>query len=102
MAECIRCGECCRQGGTCDIRKWTMRPYNTRSNADFEGVCDQLQYHSDGTTSCKGILMAFDPTVDWHEPTRKWLTTKFVGRGCDRPELQGACTADATGGNDDA
>ncbi len=83
---CVRCGNCCRQGGICDIRVWTIRPYNTSTNAKFNGTCDLLIEGDDGTTSCKGIVMAFDKNVEWHEKTRQFVTQRLVGCGCDCPE----------------
>ena len=78
---CKRCGECCKHGGPCDIRGWVTMPRD-RNNIHFEGTCDLLQQNDDDTTTCLGIKSAFDRSLGWHEPTRKWLTEKFIGSGC--------------------
>ena len=80
---CTRCGECCRHGGPCDIRRW-VTDTNNMSAGEFDGVCDLLIDHGNGTTSCRGILMAFDPPVGmaWYEPTRKWIMEVLVPRAC--------------------
>jgi len=86
---CTRCGICCQQGGPCDIRKWIVIPYEA-DNANFVGTCSLLRWNEDGTTTCVGIEMAFDPDpkVEWEESARKWLTETLVGRGCERPDLK--------------
>lgn len=42
--------------------------------------------NSNGTTSCSGIEMAFNPPkeLDWHEQTRKWIIEVFTKRGCEK------------------
>ena len=82
---CIRCGECCRRGGPCDIRKWVTKSYNLPEEQNFKGICDLLINNNDGTTTCKGIQSAFDKSLDWYEDTRIYLTTKVTQRGCDCP-----------------
>ena len=79
IKPCNRCGACCEQGGPCDIRGWYLLD---ASAVHFEGTCDLLRHDKDGTT-CLGIECAFENSKKWHEPTRIWLTTKFVGCGCE-------------------
>ena len=88
--HCVRCGDCCRRGGPCDIRNWCLRAvkpktkqWTSKQRQHFTGVCELLIENEDGKTACRGILMAQDETVDWHEPTRRWLLDVFIGRGCE-------------------
>ncbi len=77
--RCVRCGDCCRKATRCDLRRWV-----TRDVAPFTSPCDQLLEYENGTTACKVIQAAIDNTLDWHEPTRRWIVEEFVGRGCQK------------------
>lgn len=37
--NCNRCGECCRGGGRCELRRWI---YEKALPVEFEGICDFL------------------------------------------------------------
>ena len=54
---CTRCGKCCEEAHACDIRGWLAKDRKSH----FEGRCEFLIYNKDGTTTCRGIEMAFDP-----------------------------------------
>ena len=92
---CVRCGDCCRRGGPCSIRDWCLhdvkpeaKQWTHRERQHFTGVCELLIENEDGKTSCRGLLMAQDKTVDWHEPTRRWLLDTVIGRGCEDAEAE--------------
>lgn len=75
----------------CDLRGWWYQlDFPDKSAARFNGLCDQLIDNGDGTTSCRVIqdMFAEQPTREWYEPTRQWITKTFVGQGCDRPSLR--------------
>jgi hypothetical protein len=76
---CTQCGNCCRSATVCDLRGWVAADRNPH----FVGTCDQLVENGDGTTSCKVIQSAIANDIPWYDPTRQWLLTTFVGRGCE-------------------
>lgn len=75
---CTRCGECCRVGGTCTLRRWDSLPDK------FLGTCELLN-----GSDCRAIAdMLSDNSVrEWDSDIKSRLLKTFVGVGCSNPSL---------------
>jgi hypothetical protein len=78
VLDCNRCGECCRQGGSCGLRgeSWTLRTMPL----EFVGPCDLLT--SDGDCSVMRRVIEQDGSDD---ALRRFMGV--VGE-CDFPALR--------------
>lgn len=79
MSSCSRCGRCCIDAKVCDLKGWVSEDRNSK----IIGVCDQLVELPDGSYKCLAIQSAFENSLHWDEKSRIWITTVFVGRGCE-------------------
>lgn len=73
--SCNRCGECCRRGGECTLRRWCPIP----TPAKFEGRCEFLIDQPDGTATCERMAN-MDQEAAWFR--------NLVNGTCDFPELR--------------
>ena len=73
---CNRCGECCKAGGACEMRRlsiWPMVPIA------FVGRCDFLADNPDGTTTCE-MMAKQDQSAEWFR--------RLVSGSCNVVELR--------------
>ena len=71
---CNRCGECCKVGGECELR----RIHPMQPGARFEGRCEFLTDLADGTTQCERMVGIED--AGWFK--------RLVDGNCDFPEMR--------------
>ena len=74
MELCNRCGECCKVGGSCELRR--LHPL---ASPEFTGRCEFLSDNIDGTTTCERMLPSYQGTA--------WFT-RMVNGQCDFVELK--------------
>ena len=71
---CNRCGECCKVGGECELRR--IHPIAT---TEFDGRCEFLTDLADGTTQCERMV-GIVPNAPWFK--------RLVDGNCDFPEMR--------------
>ena len=87
--SCNQCGQCCAQGGACDLRE------AVGFTKEFKGTCHLQTRGPDGLHYCKAMAYARNPGSlwedlgrRWHEPTRLFVLRRFMGSGCRWPHLR--------------
>ena len=79
---CTSCGECCRRGGLCTLRRWGGLP------DVFRGTCELL---TDSECPAIADMLSETPVYPWPDDVKKKLLRTFIGVGCEAAEEGGDC-----------
>ena len=81
---CIKCGNCCRVGGVCDLLGWrSLRHWREKDN-EFTGTCPELQ---DDNLCGIAVKVRAGEITNLHESCLGTLDKIFKGI-CTNPEVR--------------
>lgn len=85
--DCIRCGECCKQGTSCVLRPFEDLTYE--QTPEEAKICSLLSFDSEGTSYCKVIYKYL--LGGYNEDDRSEINNEISERfnkTCDTPKLK--------------